>query len=816
MDALWMQVRQAARSLRKSPGFTLLAAGGLALGIGATTAVFSAVKAVLIAPLPYPEPERILEVMESNPAAGLPSFGLALPNFTDYERRNSTFAAMTAYYPLGMALTAGDQPEQLTGVGVSRGYFATFGVEPLLGRGFLPQENLPGGPRVVIISHRLWQRLFGPRRGGLGRPLQLEGQPYTVVGVMPPGFKLLGAGAIEGDLWLPLTTDPWRERRSKHFLLGAGRLKPGVTPAQAQTDLNTIAAALAREYPDTNQGWGVVIDPFRERLVSAVRPGLLMLLATAGMLLLATCANVANLMLVRLAGKQNEIAVRSALGARRWQLTHQLLTESALLALAGGALGLAGGDWGIRALLRVYDAAIPLADGIHLDLWMVLFMVALSLFASGLVSLLPARRLRAMDLNPSLKEGGRSESGGGRSGRARRLLVAVEIALALVVLVGAGLLLRSYQLLLGVSPGFEPRYVATIQVVLPEKRYPEGGPETLDFFRRLAIELRAVPGVARAAAVSGLPLSDFTYTEVVMVEGQVPRSADDGTSVDSYAATPGYFATMKIPLLSGRDFRESDTADSAPVVIVSKAAARRFWPHQDPVGRRITFESLWNRPLGDPVRWLTVIGVAADVRGQQLSDLSGPVVYCPFLQSPVPTVAVVGRSAGDPAAIAGPLTRAIWRVDPKLPVFRSESLEHHVAQSLAGRRFNTLLLGIIGALTLCLAGLGVYGVVSQSVVQLRREVGIRMALGARRPQVLLWVIRFGMTPVLLGAAAGLLVALASSRLMASLLFGVGSADPVTIAAVTLTLGLTALLACAIPAYRATRAEVAAVLQEAGP
>jgi putative ABC transport system permease protein len=814
--AWWAQLRQAARSLARSPGFTLLAAGGLALGIGATTAVTSVVKAVLIAPLPYPEPDRLAAVMESDPAVGLPRFGLSLPDFADYERRSSTFAALAATCPLAMALTSGNRPEQLTGLVVSRGYFAVFGVAPVLGRSFLPEEFRAGGAPVVIISHRLWRQRFAAGGGALGRPLLLDGQAHTVVGVMPPDFKAWDESTIggqSGDLWLPLRPARWSADRSRHFLTATGRLGPGVTLARARTDLRTIAAALAREYPQTNQGWSAAVDPLHEVLVGTARPALLMLLAMVGVLLLITCANVASLLLVRLAGKQTEIAVRSALGAGRRQLARHLLTESALLALGGGAAGLALGGLGLRALGVASAAAPPLSAGIALDGWMLLFTLALSLAAAALAGLLPVRRLGTMDLHLALREGGRSGSSGPRAGRAKRLLVAMEIALSLVLLVGAGLLLRSYQSLLGVSPGFDPRHVFTVQVVLPEARYPAGSAATLRFFRRLRGELRALPGTLGAAAVSNLPLSDFTYSGVVVAEGQVLHSEDDGTALDDYAVTPGYFTAMRIPLLGGRDFDDHDTGESTPVAIVSQAAARRFWPGGEPLGRRITFDNLWKRPAGEPVRWLTVVGVAGDVRGHQLSTVSGPVIYRPFLQGPVATATVVARTLGDPATAAKPLARAIWSVDSELPVAAAETLERHVADSLAGQRLNALLLGIFGVLALCLAGLGVYGVVSHTVVAMRREIGIRMALGAQRPRVLLWVVRLGMAPVPWGIAAGLLAALASSRLLTGLLYQVRGGDPLTIAGGTLTLAVMALLACLVPAVRATRSEIAAVLQD---
>jgi len=803
MATLIQEVRYAGRTLMKNPGFTAVAVLALALGIGANSAIFTLINSVLLRPLPYPESDRLMVVMRRSRQGASPS--VSIPKFDYWKKNNRVFEKVTVndIAGAGYSLTGEGDPERVRGIRVSAEFFQVLGVSPAMGRGFLPEEDRPEGGRVVVISHGLWQRRFGGDRALIGKALTLGGESYTVVGVMPPRFQF----PIESDLWTPLRPVV-KSTDLANYLLCVARLKPGVRPEQAQSDMDRLALQLRQENPRLMfDGEGVRLTSFHEMLVGDVRPSLLVLLGAVGCVLLIACANVANLLLARAATRNKEIAIRMALGAGRARLLRQLLTESALLALAGGAVGVLLGFWGLKVLLALSPARIPLVE-IGMDARALGFSLALSLLTGLMFGLVPALHASSPRLSETLKEGTTRATSGSRRTRLRSLLVVGEMALALVLVIGAALMIESFVRLRNVPPGFDPHNVLTMQMSLAGPRF--AATSQVDSFMRQALQrIETLPGVVAAATVTNLPLEqgpDLPFD----IEG---RPEAEGGGAQWRAITPNYFRVMKIPLLRGRSFTEGETGQSAPVVIVNEAFAKRYFPKQDPIGERLTLGRIMGPEFRDATR--QIIGVVGDVKEVGLDRPTPPTMFFPCAQVVSAVAAIINRllpttwvvrTATEPLSMAPVVRREILAVDRQQPVANIRTMEQVFADSIARQNFNMLLLGVFAGLALLLAAVGIYGVMAYSVSQRTHEIGIRMALGAVRSQMARMVVGQGMVLALAGVLIGLAAAFGLTRLMASLLFGVRPANPVTFAGVSLLLTLVALVASYLPARRAMKVD----------
>ncbi|HEX8137724.1 MAG TPA: ABC transporter permease [Pyrinomonadaceae bacterium] len=796
MGTLWQDVRYGMRTLLKRPAFTVVAVVALALGIGANTAIFSIVYAVLLRPLPFKEPERLVVVFDKQPS--LETAPASFPEFDDWRKQSQAFEEMAALFHNNFNLTGTREPERVRGALVSENYFSLFGSSPMLGRSFSADDHRPGAQPVVVLSQWLWQTEFGASPEVMGQTLTLNGTPYTVIGVMPATAPSLSS-ANKTALWVPLERElPWKDRGA-HFLNVFARLKPGVSLERAQAEMNLIAERLEGEY---HTGHSVRLTSFKERLVGDVRPHLLLLLGAVGLVLLIACANVANLLLARATARSKEFAIRAALGASRLRLIRQLLTESVLLALLGGVAGTLLALWATDVLVASWPARLPRPDQIGVD-WRVLGFTAAVTLLTGLVfGLAPALFATRTDLNESIRESSSQTTTGARRNRVRHLLVVSELALATMLLLGAGLMLKSFWLLRGVDPGFRPENVLTVQVSLQSKKYLEEW-QRASFFREVLERTEGLPGVEAAGAINNLPLGGGGMNGDFELEGRPPFPQGQEPMTEKYIASAGYARAMGIRLLKGRFISEQDTAESPAVVVINEAMARRFWPDADPLGQRLS----WG---GN--NWRTIVGVVGDVRNEGLETSSGFQSYVPYTQAPPTGMTIVVRAAEAGAAganaqqLAAEIRRQVQAVDPEQPVFNIKLLDAIVADSVGGQRLTTLLLSIFGALALVLASVGIYGVLSYSVAQRTHEIGIRMALGAQSRDILKMVLGQGLLLTLSGVALGLLAAFALTRVMASLLYGVTATDPLTFAAASLVLILVALLATIIPAHRATRVD----------
>jgi putative ABC transport system permease protein len=792
-EELWQDLRYGARMLAKNPGFTLIAVLTLALGIGANTAIFSVVNAVLLRPLPYPEPDQLSWVWLDNRREGIHEDITSFPNFVDWRDQNQVFQGLAGVNGWAPSLTGMGEPEELRGASVSANFFALMDVNPMLGRGFLPAEEEDGHDQVVVISHGLWQRRFGGALNVINQTLNLSGRGYTVVGIMPPGFQF----PTKAELWKPLApTAQTRAARNSLWLQVFGRIKSGVTRAQAQAEMDVIARRLEEQYPGVNRGFGINVVPMHEQLVGKARPALMVLLAAVACVLLIACANVANMLLSRAAARQREIAVRAALGASRWRIVRQLLTESVLVAVLGGVLGLLLAVWGLELLRALGPADLPRLENIGVDGRALAFTLTLS-FLTGLVfGLAPALQTAKLGLNEILKEAGQSKAGGHRL---RKLLVVSEITLALVLLIGGGLMIRSSWLLQQVEPGFNPERLLTARLSLPRSRYPEG-PQVIAFYQQVSERLATQPGVLAVGATSSVMMEKMHQAGRFTIEGRPVEPQAQRPELPYDAVTPGYFKTMGIPFVKGREFTEQDTGQ-VPVTIINETMARRFWPGEDPLGKRFKFGNLdSNNP------WLTIVGVAHDVKRLGLDTPVRIECYVPHRQLPTRSMELVMRTTASPLTMSRPVRAAVWTLDKDLPITKLLTIENVLRETVAPRHFNMLLLGLFAAVALFLAAVGIYGVMSYVVTQRTREIGIRMALGAQSRDVLNLVIGQGMKLTLIGVLIGSGGALALTRLMKTLLFGVSATDPLTYLVIALLLMLVALLACWIPAWRATKVD----------
>jgi putative ABC transport system permease protein len=799
LSDLSQDLRFGVRMLLKNPGFTVIAIIALALGIGANTAIFSVVNAVLLRPLPYKNPERLVMVWEDNSKQGFPRDTPAAPNYLDWRDQNHVFEGMAAMVDISVNLTGTGEPERIDGRRVSGSLFELLGVQPQLGRIFRSEEDQLGANGVVVLSHGLWQRRFGGDPDVVGKPINLNGKSFTVVGVMPRTYQF---PTRTDQFWIPIAFDAKEaKQRGNHYLEVLARMKSGVSLQQAQAEMTTIATRLQQQYPETNTGIGAVVTPLHEHLVGDIRPALLILLGAVAFVLLIACANVANLLLARAAVRQKEIALRLALGASRTRMTRQFLTESVLLSALGGSVGLLFSVVGLNLLKRFIPPNISQVQAIGIDARVLVFTLLISIATGLLFGLAPAVQMANSDLNDTLKETGRDSAAGRHGNRIRGFLIISEVAVSFLLLIGAGLLINSFIHLRHVDPGFRSEKLLTMKIVLPETRYPDKQGRSL-FYDELLRRIETLPGVVTAAVATDLPLTNTGNSLGIAMEGRADPAPDRMPIIITRVVSPGYFKTMSIPLLDGRVFTEGDKSDSPPVVIISETMARRFWPNEDPLGKRIKVgRSTSSRP------WLTVIGVVKDVRQYELIIEPKPQMYVSYQQAEFfEPRALVIRANFDPLSLAGTVRQTVWEIDKDQPVSDISTMEEVIADSVARQRFSMWLLGIFAGLALVLAAVGIYGVMSYSVAQRTREIGIRMALGAQRSDVLKMTIGGGLRLVLMGAAIGLVAALVLTRVMSSLLFGVSPTDPLTFVSISIVLISVAVLASYVPALRATRVD----------
>jgi putative ABC transport system permease protein len=791
METLWQDLRYGVRTLLKKPGFTFIAVLAIALGIGANTAIFSVVNGVLLRPLPFKDPDTLARLYEENSEHSFFRQSATYPNFNDWREQNSVFEAMAAYVSGSTNLTGRAEPERIQAAAVTADFFRVLRVDPILGRTIQPDEVKPGGPKVAVLSYRFWQSHYGGDPDITGQALTLDAEAYTIVGVMPREAQWPSTA----ELWIPVTLDLSQMGRRSQFLGVIARLNQGATWQQATTEMDAIGTRLAEQYPTPNKGWGVAVVPLTDVVVGDVRPALLVLLGAVGFVLLIACTNVANLLLARAASREKEIAIRTALGARRTRLIRQLLTESMLLAIAGGALGLLLALWAVDVLLSLSAGSIPRVQEINIDARVLGFTLLVSLLTGAIFGLVPALQASKTSLNESLKEGGRRSSGSSGH-RVHSLLVISEIALSLILLIGAGLMVKSFQRLQQVNPGFNAENVLTARLSLPDVRYPQ--PINVASFTEQVIDrIAALPGVESAAAIANLPLGGNGWSNSFAIEGRPPLPPGEFIAADNNRITPDYFRTMEIPLIKGRFFSERDGANSPAVIIVSETFARRFFHDEDPMGKRVIVHD------GGPPR--EIVGIVGNVKHEGLDTDIRPMMYVPYAQNPNDTLNLVVR-AGDPKLQVAAVRSAVWEVDKDLPVANIRTMKELLAESVARSKFSMLLLTIFAGAALLLAVVGIYGVMSYSVNQRIHEIGIRMALGARGSDVLKLVVAQGMRLALIGVAIGLAGAFAMTRLMASLLYGVSATDPITFVVISSLLAGVALAACFVPARRATKVD----------
>jgi len=798
MESLLSDVRYAVRNLIKRPGFTAIAVITLALGVGANSAIFSTINALLIKPLPIPEQDRVIAIWDKAPSRGIEHNEVAMANYLDWRTQNKSFEHLALERWWSTNITGGDTPERIQGFLVTANFLDVIGVKPIKGRNFSEEENQPGKDAVAIITFSLWQRRFGSDANIINKTITTNAITRTVIGVLPAGFNY-PKGA---EVYAPMPMSPEViKSRGNHSYYVIGRLKPGVSLQSAQADIDTITARLAAQYPETNVGLGATAYPIVADTVRMYETALWVMMAAVGFVLLIACANVANLMLARASGRQKEIALRAALGASRWRIVRQLMVESLIIALIGGALGVLIAFWGID-LLRASNPGeaakyAPGWDHLGINLPVLVFTLAISLLSGLLFGLAPAWQVSKPDLNDALKEGGRHSAGGPR--RLRSLLVVSEIALSLMLLIGAGLLFRSFLALLKTNPGFNPEGVLTMNVNLPFAKYKEDA-QRAAFYSDLVQRVKELPGVQSAAVVNYIPLGGSNSSEHFLIDGTPEPPPGQETGGRYRVCTPDYFQTMGISILKGRGFTDQDKAGSKPVIIVNETLARRHWPNGDALGKRIRFYG----PL-ERAPWMEIVGIVQDVKHELNLPFTADY-YLPHAQDPWNAMVLVARTTVEPGSVAGPIRQQVLAIDKDQPVFDVHTMHEVRAISVALYTFGFAMIGIFAAVALVLAAIGIYGVMAFAVTQRTQEIGIRMALGARALDVLKLIVKNGMLLTAIGILVGLAGAFAITRLMASLLFGVSPTDVVTFALVTAGLLLVALFACYIPARRATKVD----------
>jgi len=799
MDSILKDLRFALRTMWKHRAFSALAIVTLALGIGGSTSIFTVVDAALLRGLPYQSPDRLYHLWEQTPKVDFPKREFSYPDYLDYQQ-NSVFDAVAAYSGSGAILSSSGESENIAAPRVSANFFSVLGVNPILGRTFQAGEDKPGGPKVAVLDYGFWQSKFGGDRGVLGRTLTIDGDSYTVIGVLPATFQF---ALRDNVLWLPYQpTQSQLTRRSLHGTDLIARLKPGVSAAQAQSEMSVIASRIERENSQSHAGTGARIVPLQEEIVGKVKPTLFVLLAAVALVLLIACANVASLLLTRSLSRQKEVAIRTTLGASRWRVVRQLLTESIALSVIGGAAGFAIAYWSVPLIVGALPPAqllaMPFLNVLHFNAKVLAFSFALSLFTGIVFGLVPALQSSRLDLSEVLKEGGRRSSAS-VGHRVRSAMVVTEIALAVVLLVGAGLLVKSLFRLLQSNIGFKTENLLTVDFVLPPAKYPQPA-QTISFTDQVQDRVRTVPGVASVGIVDVLPLNGGNTTRFSIAGDPVPAPGQD-TEANLRRVTDTYFQTLGVPLIAGRMFDQHDTLDSQGVVIICKSMADRMFAGRDPVGMHIRYTSAQVPPD-------LIIGVVGDVRVTGLDEAVKPVLYFPFRQNPSPAASIVTRTTGDPAALGATIRNEIRNVEPATAILNVRTVDEMIAQTPASfmRRFPALLISIFAVVALLLASIGIYGVISYSVRQQTHYIGVRMALGASPADILKMVLKQGMLLAVLGVVAGVLAALALMRLLRSLLFEVSTTDVATFALVTGVLFVVALLACYLPARRATKVD----------
>ncbi|HVG21575.1 MAG TPA: ABC transporter permease [Blastocatellia bacterium] len=801
------------RTLVKNVGFTIVAVVALALGTGANSAIFSVVNAVLLRPLPYGNPDELTIVLGKNLKSGDAKLGLSVPDFIDYQSQNNVFEGLASFTYEDFNLSGGDLPEHVQGTMVSSNFFEVLGVNPVVGRALMAEDGRPGADRVVVISNGLWKRRFGSDPGLIGQSIMLNGASFTVIGVTPPSFQSPEKG---DELWVPMSFDGGDRMRipssasfaaltvrSATFLKGVARIKPGVTREQAQEEMSGIASRLEQEYPNSNTSVGIAVIPIKEEIVGNMRTALKFLFGAVGFVLLIACANVANLLLSRAASRQKEIAIRVALGAGRFRLIRQLLTESVLLAIIGGALGLALAFGAIKLLVAINPANIPRLGEIDVDGRVLGFTLLVSVLTGVVFGLVPAWQATKPDLNETLKaEGARGSTGGIRKQRARSLLVISEVALTVLLLIGAGLMIKSFYSLQKVQLGFNPENVLTMQVNLPAIKYAEDSQIT-SFYDQVLQRVQALPGVQAAGAATSIPLMDRVFRRRFTIDGRPPATPNERLLAHFRSVSHDYHRAMGIPLRKGRYFTEQDRDKSAQVIIINDSMARRYWPDEEPVGKHITIP-------GDGPISREIVGVVADVKHEKLDAESGPEMYVPYLQKPFTFMGLVVRTGSDPAQMTNAVRSQVLAVDDSQAVYDIKTMQQMVGESVSQPRLNMLLLTIFAGIALVLAAVGIYGVMSTAVSQRKHEIGIRLALGAQASDILKMIVGQGMILAVVGMVIGVvmafMLALSLTSAIEGFLFGVSATDLTIFIGIPLLLAFVAFLSCYIPARRATRVD----------
>jgi putative ABC transport system permease protein len=800
METLLKDLRYGMRTLANNRGFTAVAVISLALGIGANTAIFSVVNAILLKSLPYAQPDRIVLVWGYSPSEGHYRSQVSATDVADWRSQNSVFEDVATYQSLRPTLSGIGDAERIPGMGIGDGYFNIIGAEPLLGRDFTVEEQIDGKDDVIILGYGLWQSRFGSDPNVVGTKVLLNSRPHTIVGVMPASLRSLPTTLIDApaEFYRPVGENYDEDSRSGRHLRAIARLKPGVSLEQAQAEMNVIAGRLEQEHPMHNSGYGVRLATLPEDTVGGLRPTLLMLLGAVVFVLLIACANVGNLLLARSTARQKEIAIRAALGATRIRLMRQFLTESVLLALVGGALGLLLAVWGTSLIESIGSQVSPLLKGVAIDTRVLAFTIVISILTGIVFGLAPALHLSSVDLNESLKEGSRGSSAGRNP--LRSALVVSEVALALVLLVCAGLMIKSVMRLRDVSPGFNPTKLLTMNVSLPSAKYPKGADRNV-FFTKMVDRLGALPGVEAAELTSVLPFSGNFDGRGLAIEDH-PKPRGEEISVDLYIESPGYVRAMAIPLIKGRELSEQDIDTTPNVALINQTMAQQLWPNDEPLGKRIKFPGSEKNPQP----WRTIVGVVGDVNQYALDRKPPMQIYLPEAQYPTSSMSLVVRTPGEPSGTIAAIRSEIRGMDPDQAVFNIATMESLMSDSISLRRFSMALLMIFAAVALALAAVGIYGVISFAVTQRTHEIGIRVALGARGTDILRLVVTHGMILTVCGVGIGLVAAAGLTRFLQTLLFGVSATDPATFVVIALLLTGVALGACFVPARRATKVD----------
>jgi len=801
VETLWQDLRYGLRILKKSPSFAIAAVLTLALGIGANTAIFSVVYGVLLEPLPYHDPARLILLNETTPRVGMVS--VSDPDFLDWRTQSTTFSQLAAVHEVGFNLSGISQPESISGEAVCPNFLSLLGVHPFLGRDFDASEERSGAAPVVLLSFPLWQSHFGSDPAAVGRTVLFDGRSFTIIGVLPPNFRWIEKVQFLEPIGTWLATNPEAtERGARGDMVVIGRLDPATSLAAARSEMEGIAARLAAQYAGTNDQFGVLLRPIREAFVGNIRTAILSLFGAVICVLLIACANVANLLLVRGAGRTREVALRIALGAMRRRIVRQMLTESLVLALVGGALGIALAVAASRAITQMLSPDMLMGATVTLNPAVLLFAAALIALAAFIFGLAPASRSSKSDIHPQLKEGGAATGTAASHNRLRAFFVVAELALSLVLLAGAGLMMKSLHLLLSVSPGFQPERLLTMEMNLRTAQYDKD-PTIINFWQNVLDRVRALPGVQSAALGTHIPLTDSHGRSDITIEGMPLPKPGSYPHPDFHTISDGYVSALGILLLQGREFVETDNEKGAPVVVINAKLARQYFPNGDAVGKRLMFGRL--NPAKQP-QWRTIVGVLGDTKMYGLANDARLEVYLPFHQSASSDMDVLVRSRLDPSAMTTAIRREIAAIDKDQPIFAIATMQELISASVAGRRFTLILLGLFSGLALLLAAIGIYGVISYTVVQRTRDIGIRMALGASQTQVLRDVLGLGLRLIGIGLLLGLLGAFLATRVLASLLYGVASTDALTFTAVSVVLTVVALFASYLPARCATRVD----------